>query len=482
MVIQSIASFIFPQKCPFCTGTLVCKSTQGLHFCVKCQTNFIEEVDDEGDNGLEPLYPSSVHQTSGTQRATHFHPLLCQPCNNHQSIIVQLLAAYSDENANDTTDRWEQEYKRYKGELERRYPLCTACRVAVTEKVKQQDFRLRSFANSGRTDKSVRRQVVTNEKRRSHSSLASFCLNLLYVCAAFYLEHKDVKDEKIVVSLSAAFLLMSFVLGFYLLPMLSVLFLNSALLSATIPLLSALPDLNLNIVCIVIVSLNVLNLFMSLFLQKPKMRVIKASREESFLAPLSLKDEDENVPSNPGRNPFYSKTLLSGNTAGVKSMPTSPVYSNKFTLAPSLRPTPLSFKGSSTGLEGDFRESFSLSEDVKLKRKLPTNCPFLIVVECLMRMGSVYIRYLALVNAPLQALIFTAAYALIFNLDSGMHKGIPRGAKHMISLVCTLRLVWLGLDICKPGWSSDLDLKMHFPREYHTFAVDAFVLILFSTK
>lgn len=68
--------------------------------------------------------------------------LLCRTCQHHQSILLQLLSAYESPAGMDE-EREAAHYQRHRQDLERRYPLCGACRARVQERLRVVEYKVR---------------------------------------------------------------------------------------------------------------------------------------------------------------------------------------------------------------------------------------------------------------------------------------------------------------------------------------------------
>ena len=454
MIFLFLKDLFFNKKCPFCRSPTTRKAAASsnhtdLFFCAVCDTNFIEEYEDDSDPSLEPFYPPSIHIAAGPQRSTHFHPLLCQPCNNHQSIIIQLLAAYEEDTRANKVTNFEEELKRYRTELDRRYPLCAACKVAVGERIKQLDFRLR-------TNLVQKKSSSTSIPRRKSRRLDFRCLiNLLFI-GSIPLLQKAPSLVSFTLHINIAFTVVL------------ILFLSITRFGNLLPSLLTLPLIwfpieynrykSYYISGLVVISL--INFFLS-NRSKRRLRVEKATnfnRPNDLLSSLNL--QEENTPlrnnNNAERNPFYSKSLfIPTNNSDVKSFPNSPLYSSKFHTS-GIKPTTLGFRGQSTGLEGDFLANVSLNESAKVNNThseafSPNFYSFAlgVILKVLFILGRFL---LAWESIPLQAVMFAANFAL--SNQSLITK------KHIILLylfrsICLARLIWLGTE-CSNFTGKDL--------------------------
>jgi hypothetical protein len=469
-----LKNLIGNKRCPFCNSTTTRRPTTSpqcadLFFCKVCDTNFIEEYEDDSqisEPSLEPLYPPSIHAAAGPQRSTHFHPLLCQPCNNHQSIIIQLLAAY-EEDSRSRVGNFEEEFKKYRTELDRRYPLCPACKVAVGERIKQLDFRLRTNLIQKSPVALAPRRTI---RRPDYHSL----FNLLLVGLIFSLsKYQRLPFPDIYINSAFTVILA--------LSLLTSRLVNSIFSLLIIPLIwfpteyDQYKDYYTGSLAIIFFTKLAIS-------RRPKRRLrvekpLDERKSNVLLSSLSL--QEENIPqksnNNNDRNPFYSKSLF---TPNVKSFPNSPSYSSKFNSS-GIKPTTLGFQGQSTGLESDFFANVSLRETTRIPNLQITGVDFYsLAFVLLLKAVFLFGRFLlAWESISLQAVMFAANFALA-NQTAPIRK--QTWLLYLIRIICVARLIWLGFE-CSSLARKDLlvlieeKIKIPFVITILTEALEKFV-------
>lgn len=157
------------KRCPFCiepaprltilppppTKSLIMRDGgTKIYHCAGCQTDFVPQ-----DGFMEPLHrdirptytppplltpkpsrmslsifsspnnPNSIPTLLSSSSNT-----LCHQCNHHQEMMIHLLLCYEDMN----------NLKKYQKELESRYPLCSMCQYAVTERLKRVAYQVKA--------------------------------------------------------------------------------------------------------------------------------------------------------------------------------------------------------------------------------------------------------------------------------------------------------------------------------------------------
>jgi hypothetical protein len=463
-MLRLLERLVFTRKpCPFCDRECSFQADHQLYWCAECQTKFQEAEEEGGGDYLEPVYGPECSAQSGPTRSTPFHPMLCQPCNNHQSIIVQLLSAYEHEGT-------AEEMLRYQQELDRRYPLCHACKAAVGERLKQIDFRLRTrlFAREGPT--ALRRCRERTRSTAHHRVLLALAkLGTIVLTGSLFLDpsqllvHPHSLPRPDMSSTTTAGLLVVLAVSILICPSLLCLLVSalSIALYKYLPhnylphnylphkyLSRHRPPLDLFLASIILV-----NALSTAYSRTRRQRQLAVVPRRTDLRGLSIGtgDNKENAGGR-GRNPFLSKTLLNATPTASWSMPTSP-SSQSARRGQSLKPTSLVYPSIATGLEQHL-DSFSLSNrriDQPLTGPSRDGDGFYwdVLRRLTISLGLCALRCLQRQHLPLQAVIFAAA----FGLESGL---LGRRLRPLTLALSMLRLPWLGYE-CTLGDQAFLD-------------------------
>jgi len=132
-------SLFLGRECPYCIPvSRMRNASEGYYECRKCNSKF-QLIDNELEAVVSsaPVAKSRPTCLLASKNPLSQSPLLCQNCEHHQNIILQLLSSFESSDS-------EKDVKRYREGLERRYPLCVGCRARIDERLRQLDYRLQS--------------------------------------------------------------------------------------------------------------------------------------------------------------------------------------------------------------------------------------------------------------------------------------------------------------------------------------------------